>query len=49
MYSGEYSNSHTGYHVKVLVGHGIIKLADTEPVRGVTRHLYVLRPELTWR
>jgi hypothetical protein len=48
MYSGEYSNSHTGYHVKVLAAHGIVMLADTEPVRGVTRHLYVLRPELTW-
>jgi hypothetical protein len=46
MYSGEYSNSHTGYHVQVLVKHGIVQLAGTEQVRGVTRHLYILSPEL---
>lgn len=49
MYSGEFTNSHTGYHVKVLADYGIIELADTEQVRGVTRHLYVLTPELTWQ
>jgi hypothetical protein len=49
MYGGEYTDSHAGYHVKALVSHGILRLADTEQVRGVTRHLYVLTPELTWR
>jgi hypothetical protein len=49
IYGGEYTNSHAAYHVKVLVKHGILELADTEPVRGVTRHLYVLSPDLRWR
>ena len=48
MYGGEYTNSHTGYHVKVLVDHGIVTLVDTEQVRGVTRHLYLLAPDLQW-
>jgi hypothetical protein len=47
MYGGEFTNSHTGYHVKVLADHGIVELSGTEQVRGVTRHLYVLTPELT--
>lgn len=49
MYGGEYSNSNTGYHVKVLVKHHVLKLVDTEQVRGATRHLYILSPELRWR
>jgi hypothetical protein len=49
IYGGEYSSSHTGYHVQVLVKRRILELVDTEPVRGATRHLYVLSPELRWR
>lgn len=48
MYDGEFSNSHTGYHVQVLAKLEIVELVDTEQVRGVTRHLYALSPGLRW-
>jgi hypothetical protein len=49
MYGGVYSSRHTAYHVQVLMDHGVLEMVDTEPVRGATRHLYVLSPGLRWR
>lgn len=40
------------YHIRTLAAIGAITLTDTEPVRGATRHLYVIAPYgeeiLTW-
>jgi len=48
MLDGEYSASHVAYHVKALFDRGFLELVDIEPVRGATRHLYVLAPESKW-
>lgn len=48
MFTDKFTASHVAYHVRVLVDHGILELVDTEPVRGGTRHLYVLAPESKW-
>ena len=48
MYGGEFSNSHTGYHVQVLARLEVVELVGTEQVRGVTRHLYFLSPSVQW-
>lgn len=49
MLGGDYSTSHVAYHARALAGAGIIKLIDTEAVRGSTRHLYILATESEWR
>lgn len=49
MSGGDYNVQHTGYHVGVLVDLEILELVDTEPVRGATKHYYLLAQEWTWR
>jgi hypothetical protein len=49
MTEGEYNVQHAGYHVRALVDLEILELVDTEPVRGATKHYYVLAPGWTWR
>jgi hypothetical protein len=48
MFGGDYSNSHVAYHARALVERGILKLVDTEQVRGATRHIYVIAAESEW-
>lgn len=45
MFDGAHSVSHVSYHAKALVDLGVLRLFDTEAVRGATRHRYVLTPE----
>jgi hypothetical protein len=47
--NGKYNPSIVGYHVRALEKLGVVELLDTEPVRGATRHNYVLSPESKWR
>src|SRR4029077_1323451 len=48
MCNGEHSASLIAYHANALAEFGVLRLADTEPVRGATRHLYVLTQESLW-
>jgi hypothetical protein len=47
--NGEYTVNLVGYHMRALEELGVVQLLDTEPVRGATRHNYVLAPESKWR
>lgn len=45
MTGGYHNLQDVGYHVRILVELGILELIDTEPIRGATKHYYVLAPE----
>jgi len=49
MFDGQFTTSHVGYHAKALAHRRLLKLVDTEQMRGATRHLYVLAAESEWR
>lgn len=49
MLGGDITLQHAGYHVRALVDLEILELVDTEPVRGATKHYYVMAPGWTWR
>ena len=47
--SQPYTVANLDYHTKALLDHGVLLLAYTEPVRGTTKHYYVLAPEFRCR
>lgn len=47
MFGEDFTLQHAGYHVRALADLEILELFETEPVRGATKHYYVLAPEWT--
>ena len=51
-FSGRFGDASVGdchYHLKTLRGAGVVELAHSRPVRGVTEQIYRLTPRSRWR
>jgi hypothetical protein len=49
IFKGHWSLAVIGYHTHALVKLGVLKMVDTESVRGATKHIYVLSRGLAWQ